>query len=74
METNALKDVVLEIINREHEIELNSDAMFGAIKLFQVKSKEREIKEVKDKIKNELDDRKKMELTQKLMELKKEVF
>lgn len=74
METNALKDVVLEIINREHKIELNSDAMFGAIKLFQVKSKEREIKEVKDKIKNELDDRKKMELTQKLMELKKEVF
>ncbi len=74
IETNDLKDKILEIISREDGVELNNEAMFECIKLFNLKAKERKISEIKEKIKNEFDVHKKMELTKKLTELKKEVF
>ena len=69
METNPLKELVLNIINT-YDLEINEENMLQLMQMFQKKTREKEIEELKTEIKKELDVNKKMELMGRLTKLK----
>jgi len=70
---NELYDEIMEIINNNADMELNDSFFMENINALKKVSVEEEIKKIKKQIKEELDINKKVELANRLAELKKEV-
>lgn len=71
--TSKIKDDILKIIANINYEDLNNQVFLDSIELIKKKKKEKKIKELKNKLKNTMDEAEKEKLLQTMIELKKEV-
>lgn len=69
-ETSKLKEEIMDIIKNVNYEELNEKVFLDSISLIKKKRKENEIKILKEEIKNTMDESKKEEILQKIIDLK----
>lgn len=72
-EESKLKNEIFEIVNSIKDENISTDIMEEYIHSVKKMRKEREIKKLKEEVKEELDSNKKLELVKRIQELKKEV-
>lgn len=71
IETNPLRNEIMDIINNEKDFCLSEEGMLELLYKVRKKIQEQEIKKLKNEVKNEFDINKKMALLEKIAELKK---